>query len=375
MSTYTKADPLLRVPTMNINHSDTLLTRKDPLKRLFQNLFEILPEGARGHVVAVIGEFIGTLVFIFLAFSGVEVASASSNKDQGDGVSTATPEKSPEQLLYIALAAGFSLVVTAWTFFRISGGLFNPVFSLGMALIGAITWFRCALLCVAQTIATIAASYIVYALFNGGLNVAVGLGGGTSTAQGVLIEMLLTAQLAFTIFMLAAEQHAATHLAPVGIGLSLFIAELIGVFWTGGAVNPARALAPCIVNRSFPDYHWIYWVGPTAGVILAVLFYKLVKALEYETAQAQEEYEESRAVLPRANNRKPSSIVPLASLHSESVHSTATSQHNATYLQPIKTPALTSAADETKHEEKEVTSSDVEDTRIERGRDWAGWML
>ncbi len=97
-----------------------------------------------------------------------------------------------------------------------------------MALIGAITWFRCALLCVAQTIATIAASYIVYALFNGGLNVAVGLGGGTSTAQGVLIEMLLTAQLAFTIFMLAAEQHAATHLAPVGIGLSLFIAELIG---------------------------------------------------------------------------------------------------------------------------------------------------
>lgn len=131
MSTYTKLDPALaRAQTvLNINHADTFLGRGDPLKQLFKNLFGTLPRGARGHVVAVIGEFIGTLVFIFLAFSGAEVASASSNKDQGSGVSTATDEKSPQQLLYIALSAGFSLVVVAWTFFRISGGLFNPAVS------------------------------------------------------------------------------------------------------------------------------------------------------------------------------------------------------------------------------------------------------
>ncbi|KUJ17354.1 aquaporin-like protein [Mollisia scopiformis] len=340
MSTYTRIDPVLvRPPTMNINHADTLLSRGDPIKQLFKNLFEILPAGARGHAVAVIGEFIGTLLFIFLAFSGVEVASASSNKDQGSGVSTATAEKSPQQLLYIALSAGFALVVTAWTFFRISGGLFNPAISLGMALIGAISWFRCLLLCIAQTVATIVASYMVYALFNGGLNVGVGLGGGTSNAQGVIIEMLLTAQLAFTIFMLAAEQHEATHLAPVGIGLSLFIAELIGVFWTGGAVNPARALAPCIVNRDFPTYHWIYWVGPIAGVLLAVVFYKLVKAMEYETAQSQDDYMESHPILPRAASRKPSSVVPLASIRSDSDHP----EEGATHLQPIKTPLRTPA--------------------------------
>jgi aquaporin related protein len=97
-----------------------------------------------------------------------------------------------------------------------------------MALIGAITWVRCALLCVTQTVATIAASYLVHTLFNGGLNVATELGGGTSNAQGVIIEMILTAQLAFAIFMLAAEQHAGTFLAPIGIGLSYFIAELVG---------------------------------------------------------------------------------------------------------------------------------------------------
>lgn len=49
-----------------------------------------------------------------------------------------------------------------------------------------------------------------------------------------VIEMFLTAELVFTIFMLAAEKHKGTFLAPVGIGLALFIAELSGVFFTGG---------------------------------------------------------------------------------------------------------------------------------------------
>jgi len=40
--------------------------------------------------------------------------------------------------------------------------------------------------------------------------------------------MFLTAELVFTIFMLAAEKHKGTFIAPIGIGLSLFIAELTG---------------------------------------------------------------------------------------------------------------------------------------------------
>ena len=49
-----------------------------------------------------------------------------------------------------------------------------------------------------------------------------------------VIEMFLTFELVFTILMLAAEKHKGTFLAPVGIGLSLFIAELAGVYFTGG---------------------------------------------------------------------------------------------------------------------------------------------
>jgi len=58
--------------------------------------------------------------------------------------------------------------------------------------------------------------------------------------------MFLTAELVFTIFMLAAEKHKGTFLAPVGIGLSLFIAELAGVFFTGGKdLSNSRLLAGC----------------------------------------------------------------------------------------------------------------------------------
>ena len=45
--------------------------------------------------------------------------------------------------------------------------------------------------------------------------------------QGLFIEMFLTIQLVFTIFMLAAERHRGNFMAPIGIGLSLFIAELM----------------------------------------------------------------------------------------------------------------------------------------------------
>ena len=70
---------------------------------------------------------------------------------------------------------------------------------------------------------------VVAILFPGPLVAQTSLGGGTSVAQGLFIEVFLTAQLVFTIFMLAAEKHKATFLAPVGIGLSLFIAQLTGL--------------------------------------------------------------------------------------------------------------------------------------------------
>ncbi|KAI0130551.1 aquaporin [Xylariales sp. AK1849] len=255
--------------------NETLISRRVPF-------FGHLPLGVKNHLVAMMSEFVGTFLFLLFAFGGTNtVNTAATNGEELNA--------NPAKLLYIALCFGMSLAVNAWVFFRISGGLFNPAVTLGMMLVGAVTYIRGGLIVISQLLGAIAASGVVLGLFPGPLNVRTSLGGGTTVVQGLFIEMFLTAQLVFTIFMLAAEKHKATFIAPVGIGLSLFIAELMGVYYTGGSVNPARSFGPCVVLGSFYDYHWIYWVGPILGSLVATGFYLLVKALEYETVNPEQD--------------------------------------------------------------------------------------
>lgn len=66
------------------------------------------------------------MLFLLLAFAGTQVANIASNNNAGTEIDTTTEQgKNVAQLLYISLSFGFSLVVNAWVFFRISGGLFS----------------------------------------------------------------------------------------------------------------------------------------------------------------------------------------------------------------------------------------------------------
>lgn len=58
----------------------------------------------------------------------------------------------------------------------------------------------------------------------------------------------------------------------------------VGVFYTGGSLNPARSFGPAVVSGVFPSYHWIYWVGPGLGGVVTMGYFRLVKALNYEEA-------------------------------------------------------------------------------------------
>lgn len=74
------------------------------------------------------------------------------------------------------------------------------------------------------------------AMFTNGtpiVNINTILVSGTSIAQGLFIEMFLTAELVFVILMLAAEKSKDTFMAPIGIGLALFVAELSGKWYRG----------------------------------------------------------------------------------------------------------------------------------------------
>lgn len=190
-----------------------------------------------------------------------------------------------------------------------------------MCLVGALPWLRGILLFFVQILGGMTAAALIACMFPGPLTVQTTLGGGTTVVQGLFIEMFLTAELVFAIFMLAAEKHRATFIAPVGIGLALFVAELVGVYFTGGSLNPARSFGPALVNRNFNGYHWIYWLGPLLGALLAAGFYKFIKALEYETANpdqdAGDEFAEVKHVSPvvTRNGAVPTNAAPVTNGH------------------------------------------------------------
>lgn len=245
------------------------------------DLLHRIPEHVRNHFVAMMAEFMGTFLFLFFAFAGTQTANAPRSST-GDENTDIPQGPDPLVLLYISACFGTSLTATVWIFFRISGGMFNPAVTIGLCLVGAVPIVRGIMVIPAQIIGAIAASFVVKYLFPGPLAVTTTLSSPTTEVRGMFIEMFLTAQLVFTIYMLAVEKHRATFLAPLGIGLSLFTAELAGVYYTGGSLNPARSFGPCVANRDYPESHWIYWVGPILGAIFAAGFYKLLKIMRYE---------------------------------------------------------------------------------------------
>lgn len=77
------------------------------------------------HLVAASSEFLGTFFFLWLGYGGqlMALTQAAAPAGQSGGASSQT-------VVFISLIYSFSLLVNAWAFYRISGGLFNPAVSL-----------------------------------------------------------------------------------------------------------------------------------------------------------------------------------------------------------------------------------------------------
>ncbi|KAH7920442.1 aquaporin-like protein [Leucogyrophana mollusca] len=216
-------------------------------------------------------EFVGTTFFLLLGLGGIQAASRESGTISTD----------LERVLYVATSMGLSLLVSAWLFFRVTGGLFNPNISLALLLVGVIKPVRFVLYCIAQLVGAIAASGLLIALTPGPLAVGTSLGTGINPAQGVFIEMFITAALVVAVLMLAAEKHTTTPFAPIGIGLTLFACHLWAVYYTGAGMNTARSFGPAAVTGFGYRQHWVYWVGPFLGSFLGSALYTLLKYMNY----------------------------------------------------------------------------------------------
>jgi aquaporin NIP len=99
--------------------------------------------------------------------------------------------------------------------------------------------------------------------------------GGTGAA--FWSELILTFFLAFVVFAVATDSRAQGPFAAIAIG------GYVGFAATGwgpianASMNPARTFGPAVAANVW-DAHWLYWVAPIAGAIVAGFVYDMLRA-------------------------------------------------------------------------------------------------
>ncbi|CCH62768.1 hypothetical protein TBLA_0I01090 [Henningerozyma blattae CBS 6284] len=247
-------------------------------KTKLKTRFSVGPDSLRNHFIACYGEFVGTFIFLFCAYTIANIANHDWQLESYPGRTTSHPS----QLIMIALGFGFSLMFAVWCFAGVSGAALNPAVSLTLVLSRAITPTRCLVHWIAQIIAGMAAGGAVSAITPGEVLYANTLGLGMSRTRGLFLEMFGTSFLCLTVMMTAIEPTGSNAVCAIPIGVVLFIIHLSLVAYTGCGVNPARSLGAALAKKSFPPYHWIYWIGPLLGGLLGWSVWQLLVWLDYQ---------------------------------------------------------------------------------------------
>lgn len=230
-----------------------------------------------------IAEFLGTALLVLF---GCGVAVFTSN------------------IIATSLAFGLVLMALCYSLGGISGGHFNPAVSLSMAIDKRITWkdFGCYVL--SQILGALLGSLILGLFLNSFRSLGANQISGFIFSQtqnknyhayaiGLLTELILTFLFLFVILVVTKKTDHKV-VAGIVIGLTLALVHLLGINITGTSVNPARSLAPAIMqaiagNNEAIKEVWIFIVGPLLGSALAAFTYESLFDVETEKELAKEE--------------------------------------------------------------------------------------
>jgi aquaporin-4 len=176
----------------------------------------------------------------------------------------------------IAVAHGAAVGLMVYAFGQVSGAHINPAVTISMLVTRRIGARDAAGYIIFQILGATLAALVHMMILPQGAAVNFGTQGGPSELlgfnafSGVAVEAILTFFLVTVIFMTAVSKKASPGFAGLAIGGMIFLIHVIGVPLTGASVNPARTLGPAIISDSW-DFHWIYWVGPMLGAVIAGL--------------------------------------------------------------------------------------------------------
>ena len=180
-------------------------------------------------------------------------------------------------LVATSLAFGLVIVAAAYSIGNVSGCHINPAVSISMLVAGKMSAKECVSYIISQVIGAFVGSLLLAALLGGFSKLgANGLVGDTTVWAALAVEVILTFIFTTTILGVT-DKKENSHVAGIVIGLTLTLVHLFGLPFTGTSVNPARSIAPAVLQGgSAFSCLWIFIIAPIVGAILAGLFYKNV---------------------------------------------------------------------------------------------------
>ncbi|GAC1389935.1 MAG: aquaporin [Vulcanimicrobiaceae bacterium] len=174
------------------------------------------------------------------------------------------------------LAPALMVMALIYSLSPISGAHLNPVVTLAFLARRCFPLRRVPGYVAAQLLAAVAAALLLQLLFGGAVEHGVTKPAmGFTNVQAVVLEAILSFILVYTILATSEEE------ATVGKNAALAVAGVIALCGlafspvSGSSMNPARSFGPQLVAGEF-SLMWIYFVGPIAGSLLAVLLVEFI---------------------------------------------------------------------------------------------------
>ena len=222
--------------------------------------------------VRLAAEAVGTFLFFFIGFSGIAAFT--------DSVTAISP-------LGIAFGFGLGLAMAITAFGHISGGHFNPAVSAGLAVAGRFPGRDVIPYWIAQLVGGFVAVLVMAIVFSSSVTDALDTnpGAGISDWAALVLELVATGLFVMVILTVATDARAPWKgvMAPLMIGLFIFVAATTVGPSSGGSFNPARSLDPVLYNQDWGNV-WIYIVGPLAGAVLGAAVWAGIVARGPEAA-------------------------------------------------------------------------------------------
>jgi len=204
----------------------------------------------------------------------------------------AIPWKAGNNFVEIGIGIGLGITSIAVMIGHVSGGHLNPAVTVGLVVGGRTPIIKGLFYIVAQVVGGVVGTALTYACtpkaqrdtnFLG----VTDLGPGVKPEQGFGLELLFSFILVFFVLSITDPIKKMENFGTcLGIGVVIWVCHVCLIPFTGCGINPARSFGPAVVMNKW-DNHWIYWVGPIVGGLLAPILYNFIFYAEEEKYSEQ----------------------------------------------------------------------------------------